>query len=149
MKITEYQTVLNDMRLPMVREARRWNVDTVTTPLDVARAARLIFGDAADEHVWVFCLNTKGRVTGAFEASHGTVNASIMNPREVFRTALLMDATRVVLCHNHPSGDVTPSGDDVTTTHRFVEAGKLLGVPVLDHIIVGDGYHSMAEHGEV
>ena len=82
------------------------------------------------------------------EVSRGTLDATLVHPREVFKAALLANAAAIVLCHNHPSGESTPSRDDLQLTRRLVEAGTLLGVEVLDHIIVGDArYYSFKQSG--
>jgi DNA repair protein RadC len=92
-------------------------------------------------------MNTKNKIIGVFEISHGTVNASIVNPREAFQKALLANAVSVIFMHNHPSGDPTASREDIEVTKRLSEAGKIIGVEVLDHIIVGDSYSSLKEKG--
>ena len=100
-----------------------------------------------EEYMYMICMNTKNRIIGVFEISHGTVNASLVAPREVFQKALLANAVSIILMHNHPSGDCTPSREDIEVTKRLDEAGKLLGVDVLDHIIVGDSYTSLKGKG--
>jgi DNA repair protein RadC len=95
------------------------------------------------------CVNTKNRVIGVFEISHGTVNSSLVNAREVFQKALLANAVSIILMHNHPSGDVTPSKEDVDVTKKLTEAGKILGVQVLDHLIIGDSWISLKEKGYI
>lgn len=91
----------------------------------------------AEEVFVIMCLDTKNRVTGLFKVSQGSLNASIVHPREVFKRALMQNANSIILAHNHPSGDTTPSSNDMLITKRLNEAGILLGVTVLDHIIVG------------
>lgn len=82
--------------------------------------------------------------------SKGTVNQTIAMPREVFRRAVKLGATSIMLAHNHPSGDPTPSGDDIRLTSRMVECGKVLGIEVVDHIVVGNGnYYSLRQHGDM
>ena len=82
--------------------------------------------------------------------SKGTVNQTIAMPREVFRRAIKLGATSIMLAHNHPSGDPTPSGDDIRLTSRMVECGKVLGIEVVDHIVVGNGnYYSLRQHGDM
>ena len=105
--------------------------------------------ELAEEVFILVCLDTKNRVTGLFKVSQGSLNASIVHPREVFKRALLQNANSIILAHNHPSGDVTPSGEDISLTRRLQEAGNLLGVVVLDHIIVGvnGNYKSFREDG--
>jgi DNA repair protein RadC len=84
------------------------------------------------------------------EVSRGTLDATLVHPREVFKAALLSNAASIILTHNHPSGDPTPSPDDHQLTRRLVDAGRLIGVEVLDHIIVGDGrYFSFREGGRL
>ena len=81
-------------------------------------------------------LNTKNRVIDHEVVSVGTINSSIVHPREVFRNAIINKANSVILCHNHPSGDLTPSAEDINITERLKETGNLLGIPVLDHLII-------------
>ena len=100
-----------------------------------------------EEYMYMICMNTKNKIIGVFEISHGSVNSSIVNPREVFQKALLANAVSIILMHNHPSGDPTPSREDIEVTKRLVEAGKIVGVQVLDHIVVGDRYVSLKEKG--
>ena len=94
--------------------------------------------EQAEESFYICTLDTKNQVTGIFEVSRGSLNASIVHPREVFKRALVQNANSIICIHNHPSGDPTPSREDISTTNRLVEAGNLLGVSVLDHIIIGD-----------
>lgn len=100
-----------------------------------------------EEYMYMICMNTKNKIIGVFEISHGSVNSSIVSPREVFQKALLANAVSIIVMHNHPSGDPTPSREDIEVTKRLVEAGKIVGVEVLDHIIVGDRYSSLKEKG--
>lgn len=103
-----------------------------------------------EEYMYMICMNTKNRIIGVFEVSHGNVNSSIVGVREIFQKALLANAVSIILMHNHPSGDPTPSREDINVTRKLVDAGKLLGVEVLDHIIVGDKtYSSLKEKGHM
>ena len=98
----------------------------------------------------MICMNTKNKIIGVFEISHGSVNSSIVSPREVFQKALLANAVSIIVMHNHPSGDSTPSREDIEVTRRLSEAGKIVGVELLDHIIVGDRvYCSLKEKGHL
>lgn len=90
------------------------------------------------ESFYIFTLDTKNKITGIFEVSRGSLNASIVHPREVFKRAILQNANTIICLHNHPSGDPTPSTEDISVTERLVEAGKIIGIRVLDHIIVAD-----------
>lgn len=102
--------------------------------------------DNAEEHFNILCLNVKGYPVGIHEVSHGTINATMVEPREVFKRALLNNARAIILNHNHPSGNTEPSSEDIVLTTRLKDAGQLLGVKVLDHIITGDNgdYYSFA-----
>lgn len=90
------------------------------------------------EHLMVVMLNTKYRFIGDFELSKGTVNASLASPREAYIEALKSEAVYLVLVHNHPSGDPSPSREDLLTTKRMREAGSIIGITLIDHIIIGD-----------
>ncbi|SHJ90352.1 RadC family protein [Hespellia stercorisuis] len=100
------------------------------------------------ENLKLLLLNTRMKLIGESNISKGTVNMAIISPRELFVEALQKNAVAIVLLHNHPSGDSTPSKEDVLTTRRIRDAGALIGIELLDHIIIGDNeYASMAEHG--
>lgn len=109
----------------------------------LAKNLRLL--EAAEEYVYTLALDNKNKATGLFEISHGTVNSSVISPREIYIRALLLGASSIILFHNHPSGDVTPSKDDILVTKRVKAAGELLGIELLDHLIVGDKYYSFRE----
>jgi DNA repair protein RadC len=91
---------------------------------------------AKREHFVVLLLNARHEVEAIETISIGSLNASIVHPREVFKPAILQSAASVVLCHNHPSGDPEPSEEDLSITRRLVEAGELVGIGVLDHVII-------------
>ena len=100
------------------------------------------------EELHVLALNTKGRLLGQGVASRGGVSAAAVRPAEVFREAIVLDATSVIVVHNHPSGDPKPSPQDVEVTRELVEAGRLLGIDVLDHVVIGQNrYVSMRRDG--
>lgn len=100
------------------------------------------------EHVKLLILNTKNVLLRDVDISKGTVNASLATPREVFIEALRYRGAAIILLHNHPSGDASPSEEDCLFTRRVAEAGKLMGIPLLDHIIIGDtSYVSLKERG--
>ena len=102
----------------------------------------------AQEVFGVLILNIKNKIVAVHEISRGTLNSSMVHPREVFKPAVLHNAAAIICFHNHPSGDTEPSREDIETTKRLVEAGKIMGIEVLDHIIVGDdGYVSLKERG--
>ena len=100
------------------------------------------------EHLKLLMLNTRSRLIGESEISRGTVNMSVISPRELFTEALQKNAVYIILLHNHPSGDPTPSPDDLQITARIYQAGELLGIHLLDHIVIGDQrYCSFREEG--
>ena len=116
-------------------------------PRSVAEYLLPQFGNRAVEQFGVLLLDTKHRVIRASVLSVGTLDASIVHPREVFREAMVAGAAALVLFHNHPSGDPEPSDDDCRLTERLVAAGVLMGIDVLDHVILADAkYFSFREH---
>lgn len=120
----------------------------VTSPRTVAEFLIPQYGARTVEQFGVVLLDTKHRVLRTTVLSVGTLDASIVHPREVFREAAVAGAAAIVLFHNHPSGDPEPSGDDVTLTERLVAAGILMGIDVIDHIVLGDArYCSFRERG--
>ena len=113
----------------------------ITQPEDVAKVVQdlLAVEDAIDrekEHFYTIHLDTRNRVKLVEVVSIGTVNAALVHPREVFRRAVQEGAVSIILAHNHPSGDTSPSDEDISMTRKLVEAGRILGIAVLDHIIV-------------
>jgi DNA repair protein RadC len=110
---------------------------TLETPEKAADCLRAHFRQLDREAFRVLLLDTKNGLLRSEEVSRGTLNASIVEPREVFKAAILASAASVILGHNHPSGDPTPSSEDIVITKRLVKAGELLNISVLDHIIVG------------
>lgn len=102
--------------------------------------------DLDREHFYILHLNTRMEVTGKEIVSIGSLDATIVHPREIFRTSIKKSAASIVLVHNHPSGDPSPSEDDIAITKRLIEAGRLLGIAVADHVIVGrDTYISVRD----
>lgn len=91
-----------------------------------------------EEYLYALCLNAKNDIIAVFEVSHGTVNMTVSNPREIFQKALLANATNIILIHNHPSGDPTPSMDDINNKKRIKEAGDILGIKLLDSLVIGN-----------
>ncbi|MDS1029398.1 DNA repair protein RadC [Bacillota bacterium LX-D] len=102
------------------------------------------------EYFKTLFLNTKNHVLGLETISIGSLNSSIVHPRELFKQAVKKSAAAIILAHNHPSGDPTPSREDIDVTKRLIEAGKIMGIEVLDHIIIGNGtYVSLKERGQM
>lgn len=120
----------------------------IGSPSDVARNVMPSMRDLRKEELHVFCLDTKNYVTKQRRIFEGSLNASIIHSREVFRFAIEEAAASIILVHNHPSGDPAPSPEDINATKQLVKAGALLDIPVTDHVIIGDGcYISMREEG--
>ena len=118
------------------------------TPETIARYYMEDLRHQKQEAMKLLLLNTKSRLIGESNISRGTVNASVISPRELFVEALQKDAVSIILLHNHPSGDPAPSREDILITRRVHEAGMMIGVELLDHIIIGDNrYSSMREDG--
>ena len=136
--------------LKVVRERRPGYgpASAVRTSAEVYAAFRARFEAADREEFLALFLDGKNRVQGFHVVSVGSLTAALVHPREVFKPAILGNAAAVVLVHNHPSGDLRPSDEDVAVTRRLVHAAELLGIRVLDHVIVGDGaYASFKEAG--
>lgn len=120
----------------------------IRTPEDVAALLMPRFRYETRESFVAVLLSTKNHVLKTAVISVGSLNASIVHPRELFREAINASAAAVIVAHNHPSGDPTPSPEDVELTRKLAEAGKMLDIPVLDHVILGDGkYISLKEKG--
>ena len=120
----------------------------VRTPADAASLVMSSLRFQETERFWVLLLNTKNEVLDRIEISKGGLASSPVHPREVFKAAVRLGAAGVILVHNHPSGDPTPSRADLAITGRLSRAGGLMGIPIIDHIIVGDGsFVSLRERG--
>lgn len=143
---------MNLDKLTVVRERSDLKYDARRQALssgDVASILRPYFADLDREHFVVLLLNAKNRMLGFDVVSVGTVTASLVHPREVFKAAILANATAIILAHNHPSGDPRPSAEDLAITKRLRDAGDLMGIRVMDHVIFGDDAHySLVDHGE-
>ena len=114
---------------------------TVKSPEDVVKTARSLLKGKKKEHFVVICLDTRNHLIKTSTVSIGSLDCSIVHPREVFRDAISSSAASVIFIHNHPSGDPTPSEDDIKMTKRLIEAGEIIGIEVLDHIILCDSEH--------
>ena len=121
---------------------------SVSSPGDAAALVMENLRHKLREHFQVVLLDTKHKLMGIEEISIGSLNSSLIHPREVFRPAIQKACACVILIHNHPSGDPTPSREDLDVTRRLCEAGRLVGIEVLDHVVIGDGkFVSFREKG--
>ena len=137
-----------DIRL--VRDGRVATLEPVVIrhPSDTLPILEAELSELAYERFVALALNTKNHLTAVLPVSSGSLNASIVHPRELFQRAILSNAASIIVCHNHPSGDPTPSPEDIALTRKLVEAGQLLDIPILDHVILGYGrYTSFKENG--
>lgn len=118
------------------------------SPRRVADQVPHVVRAAKKEHFLAFCLNARSQLLQVDVVSVGTLSASLVHPREVFSPAVACSAAAVIVAHNHPSGDTTPSPEDRDATRRLVRAGEVLGIPVLDHLVVSErGFFSFKENG--
>jgi DNA repair protein RadC len=124
--------------------------DRIRGPGDVYARLGPLLRDLRQEEFHALLLNTQHRVIRDVLVTRGILDASLIHPREVFRAAIVESAAGVILVHNHPSGDPTPSAEDRSVTRELASAGKAIGIPVLDHVIVGEeGYVSLGEDGGI
>jgi len=121
----------------------------ITSPEDAFCVAKRFIQDDDREVFLVILLNTKNRVIAVHRAHVGSINSSVAHPREIFKSAILNNATSLIVSHQHPSGDPHPSREDIEVTERLVEVGRIVGIQLLDHIVVGAGeeYVSLKAQG--
>ena len=155
MRVVKYKTKLTEDRKAILEKDYSVNYpgmdNMMNSPEKVVELAKgfLRMHEETEEYMYMICLNTKLRMSGIFEISHGNVNSSIVGTREVFQKALLANAVSIIVMHNHPSGDCSPSREDIAVTKKLKEAGNIVGVDVLDHIIIGNQYCSLKEKGYI
>ena len=137
-------------KIQLVRESSAlYETHRVDCPDNAAAIITQYLDHPDREHLVALLLDVKNNVIGINTVSIGSVTATVVHPREIFKPAILANATGIILAHNHPSGDVTPSKEDDKTTRKINEAGKLMDIPMLDHIIVSHDanyYYSYKEH---
>jgi len=128
-------------KVMLVRDNTKTETDTkfINSPDDVNKIIQSYLNGVDREHFVVILLNSKNGIIGINTVSVGNLNSSIVHPREVFKPAIVAGAASIIIAHNHPSGDPKPSSEDLIVTERIKEAGDILGIGVLDHIIIGDG----------
>jgi DNA repair protein RadC len=122
----------------------------ISSPEDVYRRLFPRMREQKKEMFIELCLDTKNQILKEEVISVGSLNANVVHPREVFKLALTESAAHIIVAHNHPSGDPTPSREDIEITKKLVETGNIMGITVLDHVVIGDGRHySMKEAGHI
>lgn len=120
----------------------------IRSPSDVAKFMQIEMSHLDQEHLKVICIDTKNRVIKVHSVYVGTLNSAGLRVGEVFKEAIKLNSAAIIICHNHPSGDPTPSSEDVLVTRQIIEAGRLLDIDVLDHLVIGQGrYVSLRERG--
>ena len=138
-------TNISIYELRLVKEGKeQYNVDEkITNPETAVKIINKIFDleNKAEEEMVMMTLDTKNKATGLFRISKGTINASMVHPREIFKRAMLHNANSIMLFHNHPSGSLEPSQEDIKITNRLADSGTLLGIKLLDHIIISREGH--------
>lgn len=155
MRITKYNVMLDENRknilvaestkkYPSLGKAKAADkiVDIMNTVFEADRQA--------EEHVWLMAMDVKCKIIGIFEVTHGSVSVSVASTREIFVRLCLCGASMFILCHNHPSGDPSPSNEDCIFTKKLKEASKIMNIPFTDHIIIGDHcYYSFGDDGRL
>ncbi|OOE14030.1 JAB domain-containing protein [Fictibacillus arsenicus] len=146
------ETIYEVVRIKQViKEVEANEKFVIRSPQDAADVAAQFIGDDDREVFFVMCLNTKNQVVAVHRCHVGGLNASIFMPREVFKSAILNNSASIIVSHQHPSQDVTPSREDIEVTSRLVECGKILGIEVLDHLIINTkaNYYSLKENARL
>ncbi|MTP79507.1 DNA repair protein RadC [Turicibacter sanguinis] len=140
---------INIVSIKMVKESSfLYQTRQILSPNDAYEMIKEQLEGLDREQFIIACLNTKNEPTNLSVVSVGSLNKAIVHPREVFKTAILSNAASIMAFHNHPSGETTPSQQDIQLTSRLYEAGELLGIKLLDHLIIGDGtFTSLKEKG--
>ena len=140
---------INIVSIKVVKESSfLYQTRQILSPKDAYEMIKEQLEGLDREQFIIACLNTKNEPTNITVVSVGSLNKAIVHPREVFKTAILSNAASIMAFHNHPSGETTPSQQDIQLTNRLYEAGELLGIKLLDHLIIGDGtFTSLKEKG--
>ena len=139
-----YQTAL--IQLPLLVQEKTGV--KILGPADVQRVCEDM-RDMAQECVHVLTLNAKNKIINRHLVTLGLADSSLLHAREIFRGAIIENAVALIIVHNHPSGSADPSAEDIQITRKMIEAGKIIGIQILDHVIIGDQPYSMKEHGIV
>lgn len=151
MKVKQYKTILGEENIPMLVKEKEvlYQEGKIESPENVVKMMREVFSihKQTEEYLYEICLNTKNHLIGIFEISHGCISCTVSSPREIFQKALLCGASAAILVHNHPSGDVSPSSEDMKTYETMKRLGDMMNVSALDSLIIGEhDCYSMASN---
>ena len=151
MKIPQYELWIKDQQPYLVKENTVRCEGALQNPEKIYEfmCQNYRISEKAEEYSYVIAQNNKCVPVGVFFMSKGTVANTFLNPREIYIRLLLSGAAGFVLVHNHPSGDVTPSRNDMLCTEAIKKAGDMIGIQLLDHIIIGNGFYSFQEKGDL
>ena len=134
-------------RVYLVRENAKDEVISINKSSDVYEMVKDELVSSDRERFLSVMLTSKNHLIGVETVSVGSISATIITPRDVFKSAILANAVGIILCHNHPSGELTPSNEDIQVTQILIDAGKLLGIKVIDHLVVSNkGYRSLTDY---
>lgn len=139
-----YQTAI--IQLPLTVKERKG--EACRSPAQVATVCADM-RELAQEAMHVLTLNAKNKIINRHLVTLGLADSSLLHAREIFRGAIIENAVALIMVHNHPSGDTAPSAEDIQITRKMIEAGRIIGIQILDHVIIGDQPYSMKEHGMV
>lgn len=138
-----------EVRIQLIREKNNVKGPAIKSPGDVYELIKHL-KDMDREQLLTICLDIKNNVLSIETTSIGTLTANLVHPREVFKTAILQSASGLIVAHNHPSGDPTPSEEDLAITKRLFDASKIMDIVLLDHVIIGNGsFKSLKEMGKM
>ena len=145
-----YEKVVEIVRLKQVVCESTLEMQKITSSFGIGQWLMDEIGNETQEVLMLLCLNTKNEVNSLSVVHRGTINQSIAHPRDIFQRAILSNATRIFIAHNHPSGSHQPSQNDCLFTEKIKQAGELLGIELLDHLVVtSNSYYSFREEGKL
>lgn len=143
---------INIVSLKLLKEkSLEYNITSVKNPINVVKLTKELIGEVDREYVLVLNLNTNLEPNSIEVCGIGSLSEAVIHPREIFKSAILSSASKIIMVHTHPSGHVEPSLEDIQTTNRIRKAGEILGIPLVDHLILGNNndYFSFTEHGDI
>ncbi|WP_255570129.1 RadC family protein [Cohnella sp. CFH 77786] len=146
--VKKAQQIVGTLKLARTIHAPRVEGFKISCPSDCFDILRHELSHLLHEEAWLLCLNSKNRIISRTRIGIGSLSAAIVHPRELFKQAILRSSASIIFAHNHPSGDCTPSQEDISLTRRLKECGDLLGIELLDSLVIGsDSYCSFKERG--